>query len=83
MSGGGNPSSTEVQTTLDGSNFDTSSIPDLPFSNSYHCMAAGPDNTLYSVGGSAGYERTAYKLQVRYVRIFYLWQVYKVYESLN
>ena len=66
LSGGGydSPSSAEVQSTFDGATFDTTTIPDLPEGNSYHCMATGPDNTIYSLGGRASNDVTTHKLEV-------------------
>ena len=72
MSGGLTPLTAEVQSTLDGANIDTTAIPDLPEGNSNHCMAPGPDNTLYSVGGSADNDRTTRQLKVFFPFISYL-----------
>ena len=58
--GGESPTSTDVQSTLDGSNFDITAIPDLPVANSDHCMATGPDGTIYVFGDSPSY---AYQLK--------------------
>ncbi len=58
--GGANPRLTAVEATTDGVDFE-SDIPDLPVANHHHCVVAVDDDTLISIGGSAGDGRSVYR----------------------
>ena len=60
-----------VVSTFDGFNFDNSTIAHLPEPNQYHCMATGPDGTIYTIGGDQNY-RAVYEFKVNIYSIPFL-----------